>query len=323
MPKEKARGELSFRPKFRVSYKELLGVPGVVEKLKFPHETDKNLGPRKEVWYEFHNGFGYDVERCIALGHQLANLVKEGFLKEYLEADQEEPKGEVALRGQAHEILVHGELNTISRGFSRGGSSASKREQYARAVMSLEARRPDHPLEPALCFTSYDLKDVVPHGDDQVVIFVVTVERKVHRVLIDQGNSIDMMFWSTFNSLQLSPDQLRSYNGCLIGFVGDQVEVLGYIELMTTFFYGTSSRTISIRYNVVNAFSTYNLLLGRPSLNRLGAVASMKHMVMKLPSSEGGIITIGFDQKTARKCYESSLKSKRGTYSIIVQAGEP
>jgi len=64
-----------------------------MEKLKFLQKTDRNLGSRKEVWCEFHKGFGHEIERCIALGHQLANLVKEGFLKEYLKADQEEPKG--------------------------------------------------------------------------------------------------------------------------------------------------------------------------------------------------------------------------------------
>jgi len=47
---------------------------------------------------------------------------------------------------------------------------------------------------------------------------------------------------------------------------------------------GASSHTISIRYLVVNVVSTYNLLLGRPSLNRLGAVASTRHMKIKLPS---------------------------------------
>ena len=41
--------------------------------------------------------------------------MKEGFLKEYLEADQEEPKGEVALMDQVHEIPFHEELNTILR----------------------------------------------------------------------------------------------------------------------------------------------------------------------------------------------------------------
>jgi len=44
---------------------------------------------------------------------------------------------------------------------------------------------------------------------------------------------------------------------------------------------------------------------------------------MKLSSLDGWVITIKYDQKTARKCYESNLKSRRGTYSIIVQKGEP
>jgi len=43
--------------------------------------------------------------------------VKEGFLKEYLEADQEKPKGEVFLRDTMHKIQVHGEMNTILGGF--------------------------------------------------------------------------------------------------------------------------------------------------------------------------------------------------------------
>jgi len=65
------------------------------------------------------------------------SLLKEGFLKEYIEDDQEEPKGEVFLRDQVHEKLVHEELNTISGRFSGGGSSASKRKRYARAVISI------------------------------------------------------------------------------------------------------------------------------------------------------------------------------------------
>jgi len=54
------------------------------------------------------------------------SLVKEGFLEEYLKADQGEPKGEVTLRDQVDETPVHGEMNTISGGFSGGGNSASK-----------------------------------------------------------------------------------------------------------------------------------------------------------------------------------------------------
>ena len=101
-----------------------------------------------------------------------------------------------------------------------------------------------------------------------------------------------MMFWPTFEKLQLSPDQLRLYGGCLYGFSGDQVEARGYIELRMTFTDGLASRTEKIRYLVVNAPSAYNILLGRPTLNRTGAVPSTRHMKVKLPSMEGMIITI-------------------------------
>ena len=125
-----------------------------------------------------------------------------------------------------------------------------------------------------------------------MVISVVTLGRRVHPVFIDQGSSADVMFWSTFNKLQLSPDQLRPYDGCLYGFVGDQVEVRGHVELRTTYTDGNASRTVNIRYLVVKAPSAYNILLGRPVLNRKGAVASTRHMKMKLPSLEGVVITI-------------------------------
>ena len=155
-----------------------------------------------------------------------------------------------------------------------------------------------------------------PHDNDPVVISVVTVGRKVHRVLVDQGSSADVMFWSTFNKLQLSPDLLRPYTGCLYGFADNQVEVRGYLELRTTFTDGEALRTESIRYLVVNAHSAYNILLGRPVLNRLNAVSSTRHMKMKLPDLSGKVIVIKSDQEEARKCYENSLKTKRGVFMV-------
>jgi len=103
---------------------------------------------------------------------------------------------------------------------------------------------------------------MVPHEDDSVVIFVVIMGMRVHKVLIDQGSSADVMYSGTFSSLQLSLEQLRPYNGCLVGFARDQVEIRGYVELRTTFSEDITTRTITIRYIVVNASFAYNLLLG-------------------------------------------------------------
>jgi len=169
-------------------------------------------------------------------------------------------------------------------------------------------------------FTRADLRDVVPHDNDPVVISVVTAGRKVHRVLVNQGSSADVMFWSTFNKLQLSPDLLRPYTGCLYGFIWDQVEERVYLELRTTFTDGMTSRTESIRYLVVNANSACNILLRRPALNRLRAVASTCHMKMKFPDLSGMVIVIKSDQVKARKCYENSLKTKKGVFMVLEQS---
>ena len=67
------------------------------------------------------------------------------------------------------------------------------------------------------------------------------------------------------------------------------MEVRGHLELRTTFTDGAASRTENIRYLVVNAPSAYNILLGRPTLNRLRAVASMRHMKNKLPDLGGKV----------------------------------
>ena len=94
------------------------------------------------------------------------------------------------------------------------------------------------------------------------------------------------------------------------------MEVRGYIELRTTFSDGAASRTEKITYLVVNAPSAYNILLGRPTLNRIGAMPSTRHMKVKLPSMEGVVVSIRSDQKEAKKCYENSLMNRRSVCHV-------
>jgi len=280
---------------FQMELKELIVVPNVIERLKSPPKTDRRLGPSKDTWCKFHQAFGHSLRNCLVLGYQLDELVRNGFLKEYLLENQGAPTTALPMGDQGHEIPVHGEINTISGGFSGGECTASQRKKYVKEVMTIEAGGSDQSPEPDLFFTKADLQDVVPHDNNPVVISVVTVGRKVHRVLINHGKSTDIMFWLTFNKLQLSTDQLRPYDSCLYSFARDQVEVPEHIEPKTTFTDGTASRIVNVRYLVVNAPSTYNILLGRPALNRTRALASTRHMKMKFPSLEGTVIIIKSD----------------------------
>ena len=188
-----------------VELKDLIAVPNIAERLRRPAKTDKVLGPRKDSWCEFHEAFGHHINNCLSLGYQLDELVKSGFLKDYLA----EPTTTMALpepaEDQAHEMPVLGEVNTIAGGFSGGGPTASQRRKYAGGVNSIEERISGDPWESDLVFTRTDLRDVVPHDNDPMVISVVTARRKVHRVLVDQGSFADVMFWSTFTSYGCLP----------------------------------------------------------------------------------------------------------------------
>ena len=59
---------------------------------------------------------------------------------------------------------------------------------------------------------------------------------------------------------------------------------------------------------MVEANTSYNILLGRPSLNQLGAIVSTPHLIMKFPSSMADVITVHVNQKTAKECYAASLR---------------
>ena len=51
--------------------------------------------------------------------------------------------------------------------------------------MTVEAQEAYQALDVDLVFTKADLRDVVPHDNDPVVILVVIAGRKVHCVLVD------------------------------------------------------------------------------------------------------------------------------------------
>jgi len=69
---------------FVVELAELIAIPAIAARLRAPEKTDKVLGRKKNVWCEFHQAYGHSLHTCLALGHQLAELVKSGFLSDYL-----------------------------------------------------------------------------------------------------------------------------------------------------------------------------------------------------------------------------------------------
>ena len=70
---------------------------------------------------------------------------------------------------------------------------------------------------------------------------------------------------------------MTPYREQIIGFSSERVDTEGYIDLKTTFGMGNVTKTIKVRYLVVDVCTSYNALLGRSSLNKLGAIVSTTH----------------------------------------------
>ena len=98
------------------------------------------------------------------------------------------------------------------------------------------------------------------------------------------------------------------YDESIYGFSGEKVSTRGYIDLHTVFHEGSQTKTIPIRFLVMETPTSYNFLLGRPSLNTLGVVISTPHLAMKFSSPSGDIITVHDYQRLTRECYMVSLR---------------
>ncbi|RDX67129.1 hypothetical protein CR513_54021, partial [Mucuna pruriens] len=100
---------------------------------------------------------------------------------------------------------------------------------------------------------------------------------------------------------------LEACPGTLLGFIGEQqVEIEGAINRLT---FGASLdvKTVLLRFTVVDALASYNIILGQPTLNQLQAIVSTPHLCMKYPLLDR-VGTVRADQQTARDWNKVSLK---------------
>ncbi|GAU44869.1 hypothetical protein TSUD_329260 [Trifolium subterraneum] len=292
---------------------------------RLPPAPDNNarMDPNENAWCHYHRAKGHDTEKCYRLKDLIEKLISSGHLRKFLERAA---KGDLNKRSPPRSPRMSPPreddekepkriaVNTIVGGFAGGGESRAARKRYLRRIIQ-ETNMVAHissPRAPEISFSPSDGEGVFPHYDGPLVIQVHILNCDVKRVLIDSGSSADIMYWEAFKAMQLAGEQLHPYNGTLVGFEGEQVEVMGHVTLLTTFGEKENAKTIKVRYLVVKtAFTSYNIIIGRPTFNTLGAVMSTLYLSMKYPLDDERIETVRRDQAQGRQCYELSLRLKR------------
>ena len=202
----------------------------------------------------------------------------------------------------------------ISGGFAGGGESSSARKAHLRSIRSAEmgeiqAVSKLSLLDMTITFSDSDLEGCQHPHDDPLVVRSIVTNTTVHRVLIDNGSSADIIFASAFDKMGIGRGNLEPVNTHLRGFSGEKVLPLGSIQLVLTLGEPPCQATTTSRFLIVDAPSAYNMLLGRPSLNAIKAIPSAYHMIIKFPTIHGVGMVRG-DQRVARECYTASMKQR-------------
>ena len=93
------------------------------------------------------------------------------------------------------------------------------------------------------------------------------------RVMVDGGSTAEIIYLDLFKGLKLKPEDLMPYNSPLMSFDGKLVTPKGMIRLPIQ----TSPEIVEVNFIVVDTYSPYTAIVGRPWLHTLGAVASYLH----------------------------------------------
>lgn len=125
---------------------------------------------------------------------------------------------------------------------------------------------------PPITFTDDDFHAPDPDQDDPMVITAEIARYEISKVLIDQGSSVNILYWKTFQQMDISEDLIVPFHEQIVGFAGLRVDTRGYIDLWTYLGTGRSGDERTVRYLLVEANTSYNVLLGRPCLNAFRAI---------------------------------------------------
>nr|GEV59972.1 reverse transcriptase domain-containing protein [Tanacetum cinerariifolium] len=114
----------------------------------------------------------------------------------------------------------------------------------------------------------------------------------IHRMYIDGGSSMEILYEHCFN--QLRPEiksQMVPATTSMTGFSGETIWPLGQLRRLVTIGNATHATKAWMNFMVVKSMSPYNGITRRSGLKAIQAIPSTIHGMLKFPV-EGGIATI-------------------------------
>ena len=167
-----------------------------------------------------------------------------------------------------------------------------------------------------MSFNEADARGVKQPYNNSLVIMLNIEGFNTKRNLVDNGSSADIIYLPAFQQLKLDPKRLRPFESPLVSFSGDRVYPKGIVTLTVTV--GTQPRQLTrqLDFLVVDCPSSYNVIIGKPTLNKWKATTSTYCLKVKFPT-DNGVSEVRRDQILARECYQAVLATRENHTWII------
>ena len=129
--------------------------------------------------------------------------------------------------------------------------------------------------------------------------------------MVDGGSAAEVIYPDLYKGLNLKLKDLMPYSSPLISFDGKLVIPKGMIRLPIQ----TDPEIVEVNFIVVDTYSPYPTIVGRPWLHTLGAVASSLHQKVKFPSGDQ-VLKIRGCQSTAKQCVVAVISHRLDAGSL-------
>ncbi|XP_065616925.1 uncharacterized protein LOC136062139 [Quercus suber] len=192
---------------------------------------------------------------------------------------------------------------SVSQCLDEGSSSRPKRAKLSTSLV--------------FGFSEEEKRGTIQPHDDALVVTIRIGGYDVRMVMVDEGNAAEVMYPDLFRGLNLKPEDLTAYSSSLVGFEGRSVVLVRMTRLSVQ----TGLEVVEVDFIVVDAFSPYTAILGRPWLHALGAVSSTLHQKVKYPS-EGQVSEILGNQAMARQCLIMAIQHRPETDASVAAEGD-
>ncbi|XP_070048880.1 uncharacterized protein [Nicotiana tomentosiformis] len=228
----------------------------------YSNQSDPNL------WCKPYGINGDQIGDCRHLREEVATLLKNGHLKEFLSDRAKNNNGRNRDNAEPLKVGEDSPRQTINMIFGKNminGITFSVAKKTKVSITHSKRLREDD-----IAFTEEDADGLLLPHNDALVIYLNVLDFKIKRILVDPGSSANIIQWRVLEQAKLTR-RIIPATKLLVGFNLASVTSRGEILLLTN----AEEVMKTTLFEVVDGDMGYNIILERPWLYEMKVVPSI------------------------------------------------